>query len=59
MSENSNTWLCRNCNTLLSTDINHCPKCDAERGEECTNSEQKEAIVIENYANSGEAKKNK
>ena len=59
MSENSNTWLCRNCNTLLSTDTNLCPKCGAERGEECENGEQKDTVVVDNYANSGEAKKNK
>ena len=59
MSENSNTWLCRNCNTLLSTDISLCPKCGAERGEECENGEQQEAIIAEDYANSSEVKKNK
>ena len=59
MSENNNTWLCRNCNTLLSTDTNLCPKCDAERGDECENSEQQEVVVVENYTNSCEVKKNK
>ena len=59
MSENSNTWLCRNCNTLLSTDTNLCPKCGTERGEECENGEQQEAIIAEDYANSSEVKKNK
>ena len=59
MSENSNTWLCRNCNTLLSTETNLCPKCGAERGEECENSEQQEVIIAEDYANSSEVKKNK
>ena len=59
MSENNNTWLCRNCNTLLSSNTNLCPKCGAERGEECENGEQKDAVVVDNYANSGEVKKNK
>lgn len=59
MSENNNTWLCRNCNTLLSTDTNLCPKCGAERGDECENGEQQEVVVVENYTNSSEAKKNK
>ena len=59
MSENNNTWLCRNCNTLLSTDTNLCPKCGAERGDECENDEQQEVVVVENYTNSSEAKKNK
>ena len=59
MSENNNTWLCRNCNTLLSTETNLCPKCGTERGEECENSEQQEAIIAEDYANSSEVKKNK
>ena len=59
MSENNNTWLCRNCNTLLSTDTNLCPKCGAERGDECENGEQQEVVVVENYTNSCEVKKNK
>lgn len=59
MSENSNTWLCHNCNTLLSTETNLCPKCGTERGEECENGEQQEAIIAEDYANSSEVKKNK
>ena len=59
MSENNNTWLCRNCNTLLSTDTNLCPKCGAERGDECENGEQQEVVVVENYTNSSEVKKNK
>lgn len=59
MSDNNNTWLCRNCNTLLSTDTKHCPKCGAEQAEECENNEQQEAIIVENYANNSEVKKNK
>ena len=44
------------------TDIfyhNICPKCGAEQAEECENNEQQEAIVVENYANNSEVKKNK
>lgn len=59
MSENNSTWLCRNCNTLLSTETNLCPKCGAERGDECGNDEQQEVVVVENYTNSSEVKKNK
>lgn len=58
MSEN-NTWLCRNCNTLLSTEADHCPKCGAERTVECENSEQQEVVVVSSYANNGEVKKNR
>ena len=57
MSEN-NTRLCRNCNTLLSTEVDHCPKCGAERTEECENSEQQEVVIVSNYANNGEVIKN-
>ena len=59
MSENNNTWLCCNCNTLLSNDINHCPKCGAERGEECEINEQQDTITVDDYANYIEAQKNK
>lgn len=30
----NNAWLCRNCNTLISNDLNTCPKCNAMRPEE-------------------------
>ncbi len=59
MNENNNTWLCRNCNTLVSADTNTCPKCNAERPEECASAESNEVVVMENYANNSEAKKNK
>ena len=58
MSEN-NTWLCRNCNTLLSTEGDHCPKCGAERTVESENSEQQEVVIVSNYANNSEVKKNR
>lgn len=32
-SEN-NSWLCRNCNTLVNSDLTVCPKCNALRPEE-------------------------
>ena len=59
MSEDNNAWLCCNCNTLLSNDINHCPKCGAERGEECEINEQQDTITVDDYANYIEAQKNK
>ena len=59
MSDNNNTWLCCNCNTLLSNDINHCPKCGAERGEACEINEQQDTIKVDDYANYIEAQKNK
>lgn len=36
MNENMDreAWLCRNCNTLISNDINTCPICAAEQPEE-------------------------
>jgi hypothetical protein len=57
MSENMEreTWLCRNCNTLISNDINICPACSAERPEEIANESTPEGIdsVVkrDNYTN--------
>ena len=56
------TWLCRNCNTLVSSDLNICPSCRALRPE---NGEITEAapegiaqeVVVENYANATPEKK--
>ncbi|MBQ6612442.1 MAG: hypothetical protein IIX19_01850 [Alistipes sp.] len=59
MSENNNTWLCRNCNTLVSADANICPKCNAERPEECDSTESNKVVVMENYANKDAEKKKK
>lgn len=52
----SNTWLCRNCNTLVSSELNTCPSCRALRPEEDTISESTpegiaQEVVVENYAN--------
>ena len=57
MSENlhKKTWLCRNCNTLISNETSICPVCSAERPEEIvseTTPEGIESIVKrENYTN--------
>ena len=51
-----NTWLCRNCNTLVSSELDICPSCKALRPEnteiEASTPEGiAEEIVVENYAN--------
>ena len=51
-----NTWLCRNCNTLVSSELNICPSCKAlhpESTEIETSAPEgiAEEIVVENYAN--------
>ena len=56
MEENrKETWLCRNCNTLISNDITLCPKCATERGEELqdepTPEEISEVVKLEEYGN--------
>ena len=52
----NNTWLCRNCNTLINGDLNTCPSCNALRPEADTNSEPTpdgiaNEVKMENYAN--------
>ena len=59
MSENINkeTWLCRNCNTLVSNEINICPNCIAERPEEVATEpipEGIESIVKREYYTNNE-----
>lgn len=53
--EKSNSWLCRNCNTLVDSDLAICPNCRADRPEEVddatTSEEVAESVVVENYAN--------
>lgn len=57
MEENrKETWLCRNCNSLISNDISICPKCSTERGEEEINNEPipdeiSEVVKLEEYGN--------
>ena len=56
MEENrKETWLCRNCNSLISNDISICPKCSTERGEELqdepTPEEISEVVKLEEYGN--------
>lgn len=50
-------WLCRNCNTLVSSDLTTCPKCNAMRPEETelestTPEGIATEITMEDYANS-------
>ena len=52
----NNTWLCRNCNTLISNELHICPSCRALRPEtesatEPTPEGIAHEVVIENYAN--------
>ncbi|MBO7199064.1 MAG: hypothetical protein J6V26_03435 [Alistipes sp.] len=52
----NNTWLCRNCNTLISNEIDTCPSCNALRPEveaETTPAPEGIAseIVMERYSN--------
>jgi hypothetical protein len=57
MSNNENsTWLCRNCNTLVSNEINTCPSCNALRPEASTEAETipeglASEIRVETYSN--------
>lgn len=52
MGENNNaTWLCRNCNTLVSDEAKSCPKCSAEKPEENHDTASNEVVVVDNYAN--------
>ena len=59
-----NTWLCRNCNTLVSSELDTCPSCKALRPES-TEAETSapegiaEEIVVEDYANATPATKAK
>ena len=52
----NNTWLCRNCNTLISNELHICPSCRAlhpetESATEPTPEGIAHEVVIENYAN--------
>ena len=52
----NNTWLCRNCNTLISSELTTCPSCKALRPEddavaENTPDDIAQELVVENYAN--------
>ncbi len=57
MSNNeNNTWLCRNCNTLISNEISTCPSCNALRPEADTATEVipeglASEVRVETYAN--------
>ena len=60
----NNTWLCRNCNTLVSSDLDICPSCKALRPEKETITEPApegiaQEVVVENYANATPVKREK
>lgn len=56
-------WLCRNCNTLVSSELSVCPNCRADRPEEASDEAKVESIaesvVVENYTNAQPAPKSK
>lgn len=56
-------WLCRNCNTLVSNDLNCCPRCNADHPAESCNYPIPEEIsnIVEKgeYANDTPAVKSK
>ena len=52
----NNTWLCRNCNTLVNSKLNTCPSCNALRPELNTDTEATpegvdSEVRMETYAN--------
>ncbi len=59
----NNEWLCRNCNTLVSSELSVCPNCHADRPEEASNEAKidgiAESVVVENYTNAQPAPKSK
>lgn len=65
MTENidKDTWLCRNCNTLVSNETSICPACSAERPEEAATEPIPDGVqsVIkrENYTNAEPRPKSK
>lgn len=64
MEKNANNeWLCRNCNTLVSSELSVCPNCRADRPEEASEEAKAEGIaesvVVENYTNAQPAPKSK
>ena len=55
-STDNNTWLCRNCNTLVDIKLGTCPSCNALRPEDEVNNEAipegiSQEVRIENYTN--------
>lgn len=50
-----NTWLCRNCNSLVDTELKSCPQCHADKPEEDITEPQPEGIdevvTRDNYTN--------
>lgn len=56
-NQNSNIWLCRNCNTEVIAEQAKCPKCGADRPEALECEGKEEAIVIEKVAESAQPQK--
>lgn len=56
-------WLCRNCNTLVSSELSICPSCRADHPEEASEESAVEgvadSVVVENYTNAQPAPKPK
>ena len=56
-------WLCRNCNTLVSSKLSVCPNCRADRPEEASEEAKvegiTESVVVENYTNAQPTPKSK
>lgn len=55
-------WLCRSCNSLVSGELNKCPKCSAERPESMSDETTPEGIDevrLDNYANATPQPKSK
>lgn len=64
MEKNANReWLCRNCNTLVSSELSVCPNCRADRPEEVSEEAKvegiAESVVVENYTNAQHSPKSK
>lgn len=57
-----NEWLCRNCNSLVDSELKVCPHCQADRPESDntpSESNNEEVVVCDNYTNAQPLKKAK
>lgn len=63
MIQSGNEWLCRNCNSLVNSDVKECPTCHAERPEESASEPMpeglEEVVTRENYTNANPAVESK
>ena len=63
MIQSGNEWLCRNCNSLVDSDVKECPTCHAERPEESASEPipegLEEVVTRENYTNANPAVESK